>query len=465
MPGDGRSEEPDGSGFIVPEWPAGAPIVQFDLLAAEKMWEEVLRRTPDDGLAHANLAWVLVAQGEGSRAREHLANALRLAPAEPHVHFVRSMVRLDGVRWLDFPLLGTGCTDPWVVRAAIRDVRHALGLAPEEAAYWHRLADLHRLLGRWKQVLEAVDRALQLAPDDLAATALRVQALLRLGRDVEAEAALRIALGREPESAGLHAELGWLLLGRGRDEQAARSFTESLRCDPPGERAQLGLLECGKRRFALYRWLSRIRMRLERWPLWARALSVLGSLAAAIALLGWLSEWARAWPEYRWIPMAGFGVFLGGFIFLMLADAIFGRLASRYPEGRSTRALVEGQADRLQLGVLGVAVAGAVVAIATRKLGRDIQFGVLSMAPGLYGLWVVSRIPQIGWRRFGWLYCGLLLLGAIPTALFLEAKVPRLPGWAVLACLLGPVLPLAMLEEIGRRRAVEALRRQIKNQL
>lgn len=69
-------------------------------------------------------------------------------------------------------------------------------------------------------------------PDPVAETLERSEALTSVGRWEQAEAALRRALGAEPDDPSLHAELGRVLLGRERPEEALAHLERSLAAGP-----------------------------------------------------------------------------------------------------------------------------------------------------------------------------------------------------------------------------------------
>lgn len=149
----------------------------------------------------------------------------------------------------------------------------------------------------------------------------------------------------------------------------------------------------------------------------------------------------------------------------ILGDAFFGWLAEFRPDGRWPAAAPERRTGRLQLAMLGFGIGGAALAIASRKLGREVQWSLFGLAPGLYGLWITSKIPTRRWRTVAWIYVAILLLSGIPVARLFESRILRMPQWGVLAALLLPILPLAIAQEVGARRDREARRRELKEVL
>lgn len=437
-------------------------LARGNLLAAEKALEEVLRSTPNDLEAHALLAQTLLAQGVKEPARRHAQRALEIAPDFAYAHYVQSFVRLADLQMLSIPLLGETCGDGFAVRRAVKDVQEALRLAPDEVPFHLRLAELQALLNRWPASLAAADAALRNDPEDVPAAIARAEALNRLRRRAEARETLQRALAANPEASDAHAGLGWALLEADDDARARAFFEEALRLNPISPWAQHGLFECEKRTYAAYRVVSRIRYWLASRPLLIRLLSVGVPFAGLIALLGWLSELAKRRPEVEWIPATLFGTFMFGMLWFVLADAVFGLLARHAQAGQSSAAEEQRRLGKMQLVTLGLGLAGAAFAIFAKKISREFQWGAFGLVPGLYAIWIVTQIPQPHIRRWAWVYALVILAVGIPVALWLEANVTRMPGWGFLAALLGPILPLALVQEFAKRADMEARRQAAK---
>jgi len=69
-------------------------------------------------------------------------------------------------------------------------------------------------------------------PDSVEALALLGESLRLLGRNMEAEEALRRGLSIEPLNARLHNELGSVLAQQGKIPEAKKSYREAIRLDP-----------------------------------------------------------------------------------------------------------------------------------------------------------------------------------------------------------------------------------------
>ncbi len=434
-------------------------------LVAEKALEEMLERTPDDAEAHSLLALVLLMQGVKDKARQHSETALRLNPAMAYAHYVQSFTRLAEMGMIEIPLFGSSPEDGFAVRKAVKDVQEAIRLEPMDTAFYVRLAELQGLLNRWKDMLAAATEGLRIQPDSVPAAICRADALNRLGRREESRATLARALAANPEASDAHAGLGWALLEAGEDEKAVTFFEEALRLEPGSSWGQHGFLESVRRRFRIYRVISRWRFWNSSLPVLWRGLTNLALLAGTGVLVVKIIESIKPLPYGKQVGLAIFALFMGGFIAWLNAEAIFGWLVRREKAGRSTLAEDHRRLGLGQLGILAVGIAGAILAIATKKISRELQWGIFGIAPGLYGLWVASQFPRSRLRAWAGAYAAVILAIGIPVSLEIESRVQRLPNWGVLLLLLGPILPLAILQETEKRRIAERERQDAKKRL
>ena len=126
-----------------------------------------------------------------------------------------------------------------------RDLRYLRRWADAEAAAREAIAlrprvpDLHVELGhvfsdqgRDEDALAAYTQALDIDPRDEWAMRSRVTALRALRRWADAEAAARDAIALRPRVPDLHVELGQVLSGLGRDEDALAAYTQALDINP-----------------------------------------------------------------------------------------------------------------------------------------------------------------------------------------------------------------------------------------
>ncbi|MGE3173930.1 MAG: tetratricopeptide repeat protein [Planctomycetota bacterium] len=197
-------------------------------------------RQQTEGDSQVYLGLCLMACDERPAAREELVLALRTDDLshEAHDHAVRAMLNLDIA---DFERRFGQAADQalqhrrprdctaelqlflslqptfWPARYYLAIARHRLGqadealdlleqarrIAPDRPEILHRMALLFDERGNPKRALELLDQALELRPDAAAWLGLRVQLLLRLGREDDARVTLQDALAIDAEDASL----------------------------------------------------------------------------------------------------------------------------------------------------------------------------------------------------------------------------------------------------------------------
>jgi tetratricopeptide (TPR) repeat protein len=246
---------------------------------AEQALREALRHEPDNPLAHAILASVLLGLDRPAEALESASTTIALVPDLAFGHEVRAQALLSLSRPVD-------------AEAAARE---AIRIDPEDADTWGLLAGA--LLGqeRWDDSLWAVDHALSIAPDSK--TALGLQALAfamsRDGADWQDAAGRTLAVA--PDSSLAHAFSGQAHLLRGREREAVEHFREALRLDPESEFAQTGLADAMKAAHPLFRPYFRYYVWQSRLPRGWRIALLVGPLLAVRALTPAAKQYPVLW--------------------------------------------------------------------------------------------------------------------------------------------------------------------------
>jgi CHAT domain-containing protein/tetratricopeptide (TPR) repeat protein len=208
-----------------------------DLAAAEALWRQLLKATPNDASAHANLAGVLSAQAKTVEALEVLDRAIELAPDDVmYLGFRVRVKRAAGddagairdlgamIAMIEGRLQAAPEEPPPEARSAAEYERHMslrdrLDLALlERATCYERVGDLASACADLDRLARESDRA-------TASRALREKSrLLRAsGQNEDALAALRAAA---PNDAEATLELGRTLVEYGRDEEAVVAFAQ-----------------------------------------------------------------------------------------------------------------------------------------------------------------------------------------------------------------------------------------------
>jgi tetratricopeptide (TPR) repeat protein len=262
---------------------------------AERETLFALGQQPDDPYALGLLALARLEQGRNPAALEAAREAVGRAPDEAFFHSVHAHV----LRELERP------------DDAFRAVQEALRLEPADAEHFALLASIELQRQRWSAALEAAERALALNAEHVGAANLRAIALVRLGRKAEAMEAVDFALERAPDDAFSHANQGWNCLHRNDPRRAQEHFREALRLNPDLEYAQQGMLEALKARNPVYRamlvfflWQARQTARFQ----WAFIIGLFFAGNAARSL-------SQAQPQLNWLWWPLLGLFYA-FVYL-----------------------------------------------------------------------------------------------------------------------------------------------------
>jgi tetratricopeptide (TPR) repeat protein len=204
---------------------------------AEREAMLALAASPEDTRALAILALSRGAQQKGAEALTAAETAVGLAPDDSYLHYIRAITlhRLDRHD---------------AARSAVND---SLRLNPENEDSFALLSAIELGRGDWPAALKAAEQALVLDPENVEATNFRAMALVRLGRKGEATDAVDFALNRAPDNALSHANQGWNYLHRNDPKRAQEFFREALRLEPGMEYARQGMLEALRARNPVYR--------------------------------------------------------------------------------------------------------------------------------------------------------------------------------------------------------------------
>ena len=221
---------------------------------AEDELRQALAQDPDDGMIHAMLGLCLSYQEKFNEAQQEVESAIHLAPDQPFPYYAYASVLL-------------GRNDFKNAKSAIET---AIGMDPYSQHHFAMLARVEFQLHNWQAAVDAAEAGLGLDPEDVECTNLRAIALVKLGKNIDAQEALKTALKRAPEDAFSHANLGWSLLENNEPQKAMEHFREALRLDPQMEWARSGIVEAMKARYFIYRiilswflWMSKLQQRAQ----------------------------------------------------------------------------------------------------------------------------------------------------------------------------------------------------------
>jgi tetratricopeptide (TPR) repeat protein len=221
-----------------------------DYATAEQEYRAVLALAPDFAEVHMNLGLVYQLQDRSPEAMTEFRLAIKLKPALVGANFFLGV---------DYCKLGEGTK-------AIPYLKAALQAEPARPDIWLWLATAQEISGELQAEVQTLHRALKLQANDEDVLYLLGSAYERLGKQEVAHldkiapgssrseqllaesyaasnewptAVIRFqnALAASPNRAGLHAELGEVLLRAGKVNQAIHEFDEELRLHPGNLRA------------------------------------------------------------------------------------------------------------------------------------------------------------------------------------------------------------------------------------
>jgi tetratricopeptide (TPR) repeat protein len=145
-----------------------------------------LEREPQNSIARANMASLLMRLGRISEAEEEFRKVLASDPGD-----YRSRNNLAGIYGMKGNLDG-----------ALGELRKAVATRPSYAAGWHNLGRLYMLMRDLAGAESALRKAISLDCEDPGAHALLAQVLRAEGKTAEADRQMRIAVQLDPSLAG-----------------------------------------------------------------------------------------------------------------------------------------------------------------------------------------------------------------------------------------------------------------------
>lgn len=199
----------------------------FELRRFREAIEEFSQELADDpqsALALAMRAACLGSLAKNRQAQQDARAAIELDPECDYAFYALSIIYMCRGRQ----------------RAAHKMIREALRIAPLPD-YFQQLGDIHFREKRFRQSLDATEKALSLNPQHEPALILRAKALVKLGRLAEARKLLREALALSAENPEAHRELGALILRTRGTEKALNHLLEARRIDPIGFNDRIAL--------------------------------------------------------------------------------------------------------------------------------------------------------------------------------------------------------------------------------
>jgi tetratricopeptide (TPR) repeat protein len=218
--------------------------------AAERVFRELVARSPEDARASYYLGIALARQDRTAEAVEAFEAARRLS-RRPNASVLfelgtalSKLARFAEARSVLKEATELAPDEPafrlqlgWVYYSALEgekaraEFERVIAASPSARAYLY-LGLTEVGLGRSEPAIEALREAIRLDAELLEANVALGKVLTRAGRDDEAKAALTRALEIDPASAESHFQLGLIALRRDDLETASRSFDAAIAADP-----------------------------------------------------------------------------------------------------------------------------------------------------------------------------------------------------------------------------------------
>jgi len=226
---------------------------------SETLFSHAIASTPDNMVAHNNLANYYLMHLRNEEAMPHIQEALRIKPDYPeaHTNLALTLKRIGNPaeserEWrLSISLqpasagAHVGYGELLVSEERLNEALHEFSTAVElRPDYTYAHYDLGRVLaalGRQDEALAQYSAAVQLAPDNPEARHSLGLALVSRSRMEEALVQFRAEARLKPDDPGVHYTVGSLLASSGHYAEAIAQYSETLRLDPGNAAARTGL--------------------------------------------------------------------------------------------------------------------------------------------------------------------------------------------------------------------------------
>jgi Flp pilus assembly protein TadD len=256
------------------------------------LYEDALKVTSGNYMAHDNLGNVLMDDGKLDAAVKQFQEVIRLTPA-------------IGKPYND---LGKAYALQGKMDDAMNMFSNAVALNPGLAQARWNLGNAYLLKGKTAEGLVEMKRAVWLSPEDIEAHRRFANALIKLGKAAEALPYCEVVVKAEPEDAHAHYILGSAYLANKRLQPAAANFKEALRLAPDTPECMNALawiyatspqpeLRNGPEAVRLAGAACRITQRQKA--------AILDTLAAAYAEAGRFDEAVKTTEELRALAISG----------------------------------------------------------------------------------------------------------------------------------------------------------------
>ena len=221
-----------------------------DYSSEQALWNDILKKLPNNARAHSNLGAILAENGQASEAMPHYERALLLQPdyVDAHYNMGIALTKLDRVPEAiaqyeealrlspDYSKahnnLGVLLEKVGRMPEAVAQYKEALRLQPDYPQAHFNLGKCLVKMGRPREAIDEFEQALRINPDQAEARENLANVLNDMGRLTEAMSHYEEVLRNRPDYAEAHYNLGNLLLKQGQPDEAMRHYQQALRIDP-----------------------------------------------------------------------------------------------------------------------------------------------------------------------------------------------------------------------------------------
>jgi len=172
--------------------------------------QRLLSVAPGSHQAHQLYAETLEAQGKNADAAAEYRKVLAMAP------------RLPGIHYRVGRLLLAGEPDSATLEAARREFEEELQINPADVDSEYQLGEMARQARQWNEAIEHFGRAAKIDPNSPQALVGLGKSLVSAGRPAEAVAALEKAVQLAPDDAVAHYQMSFAYRRVGREEEAKK---------------------------------------------------------------------------------------------------------------------------------------------------------------------------------------------------------------------------------------------------
>lgn len=358
---------------------------------AISLLEDHLVRYPEDFMARCLYLTSLIDSGQKEKSRTVLNALLADEPDSPLVLSLASHVCLAEEKYAD----------------AEAYAHKVIDFAPNEPDSHIMLARVKLAQRNYDRAVESLDRALALDPESIEALNLKTFVAGIIG-DASTRDALQEALQRAPENPFTIANQGYQMVRDGRTKEALERLKYALSLDPTNELARYAMLEAIKSKFFLYRLFFK-------YQEWAGRLTGTQSwifLIGAYVFYRIINNVAQNNPELKPVLMPVVFVIAGLFLLTWIMTPLMNLFLLLIPYGR----ILLDDDDKYMARYTGIALFGAIACLTGYFVTGSDQFLLPALTCALFmiPLGTFLRINHPGNRKmikaltYGILACGVL---------------------------------------------------------